>query len=103
MRLFRVFLAKRFQAELNNITAVIAEGAGSNVARRWNARLIEQARSLDRMPYRGAVAEWAGFQRLVVGPYLIVYRIVEPDRVEVLRVLDGRQDLSVIFPAIEAV
>ena len=99
LKTYRVTFTWRFRADLNNIVQTIAEEAGGVVARRWNTRIMEQARGLRNMPQRGAVTEWNGFRRLVVAPYLIFYRVLERDRVEIVRVLDGRRDLEQLLIA----
>ena len=38
-----------------------------------------------------------GFRYFPVRPYLVIYRVVAPDLVEVVRVVDGRRDLENLF------
>jgi plasmid stabilization system protein ParE len=55
--------------------------------------------SLADNPFIGAQSDHLGARRprLVVGPYLIMYRVNDPDEVRVIRAVDGRRDLPRLF------
>lgn len=72
--------------------------AGSRVAHKWIAAMEQAILSLGDNPWLGAESDLLGKgrRRLVLRPYLIVYRIVEPDTVLIVRVVDGRRHLPSI-------
>lgn len=63
-------------------------------------RLEARAFGLASQPYAGAEdSELGGRRRVVVRPYLIVYRIVSADHVRVARIVHGARDLPALFAA----
>ena len=82
--------------DLAAIHADIALHAGRRTAQRWLADLERRAFSLAEHPLKGMLDDTlgAGRRRLVVHPYLIVYRVRADDRVDVLRIVHGARDLS---------
>lgn len=95
---YTVRWAEQAVRDLESIIAFVAQDAPSN-ARELLKRLRERATGLYEMPDRGrTVPELArfgivGLRELVARPYRIVYR-VDPGRMTVLAVLDGRRDLG---------
>lgn len=95
VKAYKVSITLKAGRELDGITDKIAEEAGGATARRWAGRLRDQVKTLRHLPFRGVPDEHLpNYHRLIVAPYVIIYRVVEPDRVFVLRVLDGRRDLA---------
>jgi plasmid stabilization system protein ParE len=62
-------------------------------AKRFGAKLLDLALSLSELPHRGSrVKKRLGQRKLILGDYLIYYRIAEKGRtVEILRFLHGAQ------------
>jgi toxin ParE1/3/4 len=62
-------------------------------AKRFGAKLLDLALSLSELPHRGSrVKKRLGQRKLILGDYLIYYRIAEKSRtVEILRFLHGAQ------------
>jgi plasmid stabilization system protein ParE len=73
--------------------------AGRAAAHEWIAAFESAILSLADNPHLGAESDLlgAGRRRLVVRPYLIIYRANDPDEVRVIRVVDGRRDLPRLF------
>lgn len=73
--------------------------AGRTAALKWISAFERAILNLSDNPFLGAQSDLlgAGRRRLVLRPYLIVYRLVAPDLVKVLRVVDGRRDLPALF------
>jgi plasmid stabilization system protein ParE len=73
--------------------------ASRATAHEWIAAFESAILSLADNPYLGAESDFlgAGRRRLVVRPYLIIYRITDPDQVRVIRVVDGRRNLPRLF------
>jgi toxin ParE1/3/4 len=84
--------------DLEGIAAFIAEDNPLN-ALKVVERIEQRAASLATLPMRGRVVpelRWHGvmaFQELIERPWRIIYRI-EPRRVVVVSVLDGRRSLE---------
>jgi plasmid stabilization system protein ParE len=76
--------------------------AGRATAHEWIASFERAILSLADNPYLGAESDLlgAGRRRLVVRPYLIIYRVNDPDQVRVIRVVDGRRDLPRLFDSV---
>ncbi len=76
---------------------------GQAVARKWILAFERSILNLSDNPYIGAESDLLGKgrRRLVVWPYLIVYRVRAPKTVRIIRVVDGRQDLPRIFDNVE--
>ena len=85
--------------DLALIVATIAENSGPRTAARWRNRLESRARTLADQPFLGAVDDvlGPGRRRLVISPYLIVYRVRDDHEVTVLRILHGARDLPSLF------
>jgi len=84
--------------DLDDIFARVAEDNGLGVA---VAQLERLEKSLDRLaafPQRGRARRDLGENTftLPVRPWVIIYDLVEGD-VEVLRIVDGRRDLSALL------
>lgn len=62
-------------------------------ARRIARELFLPAESLTMFPRRGRMVRKQGWHELLaVRPYVIVYKVVEDDSVEILRIWHGAQD-----------
>jgi plasmid stabilization system protein ParE len=85
--------------DLASIVATIAENSGRRTAARWRGMLESRARSLANHPFLGTVDDTLGpgRRRLVISPYLIVYRVRDDREVTVLRILHGARDLPSLF------
>ena len=100
----KVEVARQAQRDLRRIEQLLVKEAGPRTALKWIVRLTNAFQSLASRPEQGQVDEQlAGRRRLVVAPYLIVYRLAAADRLVVLRVVDGRRDLPKLFSAPDAV
>ena len=72
-------------------------------AKRLSERIYHSAMLLADSPYLGVSLSGkfdveTDLRVLIVSKYLIFYRVVQEDHIEVTRVLDGRQDyLSLLF------
>lgn len=94
----RVEFAPRARLDLIEIAEHLERVAGKRTAVRWIERLAAKARGLMDQPYIGAEdSELGGRRRLILRPYLIVYRIASPDLVRVVRVVHGARDLPMLF------
>lgn len=94
----KVEFARRARLDLIEIGDYLESSAGRRTARRWVERLEARAMSLTSQPHAGAeIPGLAGRRRLVVRPYVIVYRILNADLVRVARVLHGARDLPGLF------
>lgn len=85
--------------DINAIVADIALNAGPRIAARWRRTFYERALSLAQHPFLGveSAAIGAGRRRLVVSPYLIIYRVVSAERINVVRIIHGARDLPTLF------
>ena len=85
--------------DIQAIVADIASNAGARVAARWRQTLVERARSLADHPFLGVEGATigSGRRRLVVAPYLIVYRVVSDERINIVRIIHGARDLPALF------
>jgi toxin ParE1/3/4 len=93
----KVRFARPARADLRSIIASIAKD-NPKAARRYGKLLADRALSLSDFPNRGALLRGhATARRLVVSPYLIIYR---PDRdlVRILRILHGARDIDALLP-----
>ena len=90
----KVRFSRPARADLRSIIASIAKD-NPKAARRYGKLL---ALSLSDFPNRGALLRGhATARRLVVGPYLIVYR-ADRDLVRILRILHGARDIDALLP-----
>jgi toxin ParE1/3/4 len=85
--------------DLALIVDTIAENSGRRTAARWRAMLESRAWALADHPFLGAIDDTlgSGRRRLVISPYLIVYRVRDDRDVTVLRILHGARDLPSLF------
>ncbi|MCK9918802.1 type II toxin-antitoxin system RelE/ParE family toxin [Microbacteriaceae bacterium K1510] len=93
----RVYLSEDADADLLHIHSYLAER--NPVAAVVLARAFtEKFSRLSRFPFIGRDRSHliSGIRSLVVGNYVIFYRI-EADQVTVLRILDGRRDIDSEF------
>ena len=99
----KVEITRRARIDLVEIGDYLERVAGKRTALRWVTRLEEKALSLAAQPYAGAEdSELGGRRRVVVRPYLIVYRIRSNDLVSVVRVVHGARDLPALFGKTDA-
>ena len=89
----KVIFAPQAIADLEEITRRIAKDDPS-AAIRFGNLLIERVRLLEQFPFLGSpYGKLAGVRKLVLGPYLIFYRVMlEQGRVDVLRYWHGAQE-----------
>ena len=87
-------LSSRALDDLQSILGYLAE-RNRSAAIRLTTRFMEQWDLLATQPHSGqAAADIApGLRRLVMGKYLAFYRVSD-DTVDIVRVLDGRRDLT---------
>jgi toxin ParE1/3/4 len=93
----KIFVSDRADADLLHIITYLSErspAAARSVAREINRRF----ENLSQFPFIGRErsALVPGLRSLVVWPYVIFY-LVEPDQISVVRVLDGRRDIDAEF------
>ena len=90
---YKVILSPLALDDLEQICRYIAEN-DPGAAERVGMRLLDQAETLCRLPYRGgSVRRRPGVKKLLVRPYLIFYRVDETQQcVQVLRFWHGAQD-----------
>jgi plasmid stabilization system protein ParE len=96
MRL-KVFLRRQAQADIETIEQGIAAD-NLRMAAIWAADLRDKCQSLAEFPERAPVYR-GQIRRLVVGQYLVFYRIADPDipnlrRVIIIRVLHGARNIG---------
>lgn len=99
MRRFTIEILPQAERDLLAIGAHLADQAGQNTARKWIDKFESAILLLSENPEIGAQSDLlgAGRRRLVLRPYLIVYRIKDPNLVRVIRIVDGRRDLPALF------
>ena len=91
----RVEYAETARQDLIRIGEHLRKNAGDATAARFIRRLIAKADSLEFMPerYREREELQPGLRAVLVGKYLLFYRII--DRiVSIIRVLHGARDIS---------
>jgi toxin ParE1/3/4 len=94
----KVELAPRARLDLIEIGDYLERVASARTALRWVTRLEARALRLGEQPYVGAEdSDLGGRRRIVVRPYLIIYRIVSGDLVRVVRRVHGARDLPAMF------
>ena len=69
--------------------------AADRVLDRIDAACVMSASYPEAGPRRDDIVP--GFRYFPVRPYLVIYRVVAPDRIEIVRVVDGRRDLANLF------
>lgn len=89
-----VFILPSADADLGEIFDWIASD-DPDAAERFVNRLVDSARRLSAFPERGTSRPeiGAGLRSLVVGSYLILYR-VSPERVDIVRFAHGARELE---------
>lgn len=96
----KVEITRRARVDLVEIGDYLQRVAGWRTALRWVERIETRALGLADQPYAGAEdAELGGRRRVVVRPYLIVYRVMSPELVRVVRIVHGARDLPALFGA----
>lgn len=94
----KVEVTRRARIDLIEIGDYLEHVAGARTAHRWMSRLEEKALSLAEHPYAGAEDSMlGGRRRVVLRPYLIIYRVVSPEFVRVVRIVHGARDLPALF------
>jgi toxin ParE1/3/4 len=92
----KVRFSRQARADLRGIVESISVDSPA-AARRFRRLLSERALSLQQFPERGARLQGhPSARRLVVKPYLIVYRI-DRNLVQILRIVHGRRDLRALL------
>jgi toxin ParE1/3/4 len=94
----KVEITAKARLDLIDIGDYLERVASRRTALRWVTRLESKALGLAKRPHAGAeLAELGGRRRLVVRPYIVVYRIVSKKLVQVVRVVHGARDLPALF------
>jgi len=94
----KVEIAPRARRDLIEIGDYLERVAGSRTALRWMTRIETKALGLATQPYSGAEdPELGGRRRVLVRPYLIIYRIVSGERVRIVRIVHGARDLPTLL------
>lgn len=95
---YRVVVDPKARDDLLQIHAYIADDSPL-AAGRWIDRLEAEMHSLAEMPGRYPARDdlRTGYRMLVVGSYLIFYRIVGDEEVQIARVVHGARDLPALF------
>ena len=90
---YKVILSPLALEDLEQICRYVAEDDPS-AAQRVGMRLLDQAETLCRLPYRGAtVRRRPDVRKVLLRPYLIFYRVDdEQGCIQVLRFWHGAQD-----------
>jgi len=75
-----------------------AEVAGRPTADKIVREIAKVVKTIDDFPFAGRARDeiWAGLRSLAATPQIVFYRL-NNDRPEIVRVLDGRQDIEEIF------
>ena len=94
----KVEITAKARLDLIDIGDYLERVASRPTALRWVMRLESRALGLAKRPYAGVeLPELGGRRRLVVRPYLIIYRITSKKLVQVVRVVHGARDLPALF------
>ena len=94
-----VIFSTNARRDLQQIGDWIEKSSGRRTARTWVERLQRRTDDLILHPYAGqADGDLGGHRRLVELAYLIFYEAGETGDIVILRVVDGRRDLTTIFP-----
>ena len=102
-RVYEVFWSDIAIRDLDQIIGFV-EREAPLAARRLFDRIVERARTLERLPWRGRVVpELARFditpyRELIIAPFRLIYRIRE-NSVLVVAVFDGRRNLEDVLLA----
>lgn len=75
-----------------------AEAAGTRAADKILREIAKAVAVVDDFPFAGRARDEirAGLRSLTAAPHIVFYRLKD-DRPEVVRILDGRQDIEAIF------
>jgi toxin ParE1/3/4 len=94
--------APRARRDLIEIGDYLEAVASKQIALRWVVRLEAAARGVaDRPLVNPENPDLGGRRRVLVRPYVIVYRLASPDLVRIVRILHGARDLPAIFQSDE--
>jgi toxin ParE1/3/4 len=85
-------------ADLDEIWTYYEHVAGSNTAEKIIREIGEVIATLESHPFAGRSRNEvsSGFRSLAASPHVVFYRIVD-EVPQIIRVLDGRQDIDEIF------
>jgi toxin ParE1/3/4 len=85
-------------ADINRLWDYYAEVAGRSTADRILREIVKTVAVIDDFPLGGRMRDdiRPGLRSLAVAPQIVFYRFKD-DRPEIVRVLDGRQDIEEIF------
>ena len=85
-------------ADLDEIWSYYERVAGSNTAEKILREISEVVTTVEDHPFVGRSRNElrAGFRSLAASPHVVFYRVVD-DVPEIVRVLDGRQDIEEVF------
>jgi toxin ParE1/3/4 len=98
----RVEFAPRARLDLIEIGDYLETVAGKRTASRWVLRLEAAARGIADQPHAHPEnADLGGRRRVIVRPYVVVYRIASAELVRIVRILHGARDLPAIFQSDE--
>lgn len=94
----QIRLATAAQTDLIEIWSDIAEYRNSDAADRIIDHLATTYENLAKFPEMGRRRDeiFPGYRSLVVSPYLVFYQI-QPEEIEIIRVLHGARNLSDFF------
>jgi toxin ParE1/3/4 len=92
-----VLRTARAESDLEDILAYL-EARSPAAAERLTASIEQTSQRLSQFPLMGRSREELApeLRSIVVGHYVLFYR-VQPDRIEVLRILHGRRDIEHIM------
>jgi toxin ParE1/3/4 len=84
--------------DIDRLWDYYAEVAGGSTADRILREIAKAVAVVDDFPFAGRARDdiRAGLRSLAVTPQIVFYRLKD-DRPEIVRVLDGRQDIEAIF------
>jgi plasmid stabilization system protein ParE len=91
---YQVTFAAQADRDLGTVVRFLAQ-KNPAAAEKLGYALIDEARSLANLPYRGlAVKKRPGYRRILHRPWFLIYYRVDEARqlVEVARIWDARQD-----------
>jgi toxin ParE1/3/4 len=85
-------------ADINHLWEYYAEVAGRSTADKLLREIVKTVAVIDDFPLAGRMRDdiRPGLRSLAVAPQIVFYRFKD-DRTEIVRVLDGRQDIEEIF------
>jgi toxin ParE1/3/4 len=85
--------------DLAELREFLAQEFGESIAIRKLSHLHRLLKRLESFPQLGRRRDslGSGLRSLAINPNVVVYQILTPDLVDILRILDGRQDLEAMF------